>query len=228
MVFPGDKFDFTDFLKDKDVYYLSEEMLEHQYKNNKLNRHHFNTELHYDYVLSKLDEMFGFGYNRDDFYTVHMYENYEDYPILIPKTVKNFESYYYKVVSETEDDFYSELTKDDDNSITLAYSNTADKVTSMIDTNSVYHKLFKFTHMVSKVINVSENNGKTLLISCDSQIIPCLPALCYYYKKVITLDNRMAFYDLFDGFVSFENPDDMLFAIWKGNRIDDYTVFNLA
>lgn len=60
-----------------------------------------------------------------------------------------------------------------------------------IESLSPYHKLYAFPHTNSKILNLTKNNnGRTLLISCDSQMIPIIPFLATIYKEVWILDNR--------------------------------------
>ena len=90
-----------------------------------------------------------------------------------------------------------------------------------------YHKMYVFPHTCSKVINLNEdNNGKRLLISCDSQSIPLIPILSLIYKEVWVFDNRYSN-------VSFKNElentefDDILLLVGYSYSLDKYTTWNL-
>lgn len=58
------------------------------------------------------------------------------------------------------------------------------------NTASKYHSLFVGWHRTFKIVNNSENNNKNLLCICDSQIIPDVPQIAYYYKCTCFLDKR--------------------------------------
>ena len=58
------------------------------------------------------------------------------------------------------------------------------------DLNCGYHKLFIGSHLPVRINNKNAKIDKTLLVTCDSQMIPSMPILCYYYRTVIHMDNR--------------------------------------
>lgn len=92
-----------------------------------------------------------------------------------------------------------------------------DNYRRQLDNN--YHKLYKYSHKCEVLENLGENNGKTILISHDSQMIPIIPIIAKYYKKIISLDNRFS-YSMIDFLnIKDEHIDDVLFELWEGNSL---------
>lgn len=53
-----------------------------------------------------------------------------------------------------------------------------------------YHLISAFAHQCCRIINNDSNNGRKIILSCDSQSIPIIGPLAYYFKEVICLDKR--------------------------------------
>ena len=104
--------------------------------------------------------------------------------------------------------------------INLNWPNLQDMMTE-------YHKMYLFPHTCSKVTNLNkDNNGKRLLISCDSQSIPLIPILSLIYKEVWVFDNRyqnLSFKEELEK-VQF---DDILLLVGYTYLPDKYIVDNL-
>ena len=104
-----------------------------------------------------------------------------------------------------------------------------------IESLSPYHKLYAFPHINSKVLNRTEdNNGRTLLISGDSQMIPIIPFLATIYKEVWVLDNRTGDEHSCHPWIDNVEFDDVLIAApllpgdWPCPPLERFTVNNFA
>lgn len=71
-----------------------------------------------------------------------------------------------------------------------------------------YHYNFRFTHKVSKIHNLSNKNGRRLLINTDSFIVPIIGLLIYYFEYILCLDNRK--FIKTKHIINAFNPTDML------------------
>ena len=90
-----------------------------------------------------------------------------------------------------------------------------------------YHKVCPFPHSCFKIVNLSMKEGKKILISGDSQMIPSIIPLTNYFKEVWYYDNRT------DPHVSYEktyqdtNFDYIVIALYK-NTFEKYITKNLS
>lgn len=146
------------------------------YKGWSLNDHHFTTEYHRRFVLPTLEELFHFGYKEEDFKLVEkMYEKF-DISYLIPILDKKFTAECYTCGEKSDILDFGGL---------FGWGNKKAGITD-------YHRLYKYGHECSRVINLSDNSGRIIFVSGDSQMIPSIPVLCYYFKEVWYFDNRYA------------------------------------
>ena len=53
-----------------------------------------------------------------------------------------------------------------------------------------YHRLYKYGHECSRLINKIINSNRKLFISGDSQLIPDIPFLSCFFNEVWFFDNR--------------------------------------
>lgn len=171
------------------------------------NEHHFTTEYHYKEVLPKIDSIFHFGFNIDDWNKVSN---------IINKNNKKFDLSYLK--PKIDKSFIAtDLINDVDyrgNFNILRFNDNVKKLTW----TSEYHKLYAFPHWCSRIVNMEENNGRKLLVIGDSQMIPSITILCYYYKEVWYIDNRYN-NNIYDKYMKNEDFDDVLIGYW-GSRKD--------
>lgn len=170
------------------------------------NEHHFRLYYTYDYVLPLIDNLFNFGYNKNDFYkskkVIYKNDNEIDLSHYIPKKCN------YTIVSldtnikyDINDNIYSPRKQD------MEYLTRTGMITDFTD----YHKLCPLPHSCFKIINNNITNGKKLLISADSQMIPSLIPLSNYYKEIWHFDNRTS-------------PHISLFEFIKGNDFNDILI----
>ena len=139
-----------------------------------LNGHHFMPFYHIEYVLPKLEDIFHFGYKREDFNLHERMDGKHDVSYLEPKKDVRFDFYNLTSGEHLEDATYSDIVdcKPKTNEFTP------------------YHTIFRCAHQCGRLINKGENNGRTIVISCDSQMIPVIPVMCCYFNEVWCLDNR--------------------------------------
>ena len=143
------------------------------------NSHHYTTEYHRKYVLPLLEEMFHFGYDENHF-------------ILSKNMICKNDMVFDLSYQAPKEDMKFHVTcfnngiEYDCGHDGLLRNNQTKKSTWF----TPYHALYCFPHMCSTVENLSNNNGRSLLILGDSQIIPSVATLCCYYRVLTYLDNR--------------------------------------
>lgn len=134
------------------------------------NEHHYTTEYHKKYVIPVLINILNIKYNEKDFTWPKRVSGNHDITIPVPNKDYNFNTLCFtKNISENLD--YNGLTHG-------------------LSGNTDYHKLFRYPHMCSKIVNENIDTEYKLLISGDSQLIPDVGFLCCFYKEVWYLDNR--------------------------------------
>ena len=87
-----------------------------------------------------------------------------------------------------------------------------------------YHLMFVGYHTQSIINNNGTNNGKTLLVVGDSQILPEIPIFAFYYKKVLYYDNRYK-NEIMNEMLSNEQIDDCLVQMWSGRPLNLYEFY---
>ena len=151
-----------------------------QFKSYALNGHHYSSKYHIDYVLPLLNDIFSFGFNINDFVIKqNIIDGKYDISSLYP-------------LDDSNEYSVSSLTFPSLESISGGYDILSGKRFSvrMPNGESGYHFQYCLYHTSSIVTNYGKNNGKVILIIGDSQMIPDISVLCYYYKHVIYIDNR--------------------------------------
>lgn len=183
---------------------------ETRYDGMKKNEHHFTTAYHYKYVTPKLLELLGYTFNENDFTLKKniINENGVKYDLsyLMPK-----KDYKFSVTSFNHDITYN-CSFDG-----LMFNNQVKGFTWI----TPYHKLYALPHECSRVKNKTLRNGRKLLISGDSQMIPEIPILACYFEEVWYFDNRedLSFKDILEK----QNFTDVIFALYAGGGFDRYT-----
>jgi len=144
------------------------------YDGYKLNHNHFRNEYHMKYSLPLFDSLLNFGYNENDFIkSTRIIDGFE-IPVLIPKTEYKYNISCFNDKEELKDLSFNDITSSNDN-----YSNITG-----------YHRLYKYPHKSSRLINKTLNNNRILFISGDSQMIPDIGVLSCYFKEIWYIDNR--------------------------------------
>lgn len=140
----------------------------------KKNEHHFTTEYHRKYVIPLLCNILGLEYNMNDFIVIN--KQFEEFDISFLKPKKEYK---YEVYGYTRNEHFDCLSFDD---ITTNNSTKKD-ITE-------YHRLYKYGHECSRLINKTTDIERKLFISGDSQLIPDIPFLSCFFKEVWFFDNR--------------------------------------
>lgn len=96
------------------------------------------------------------------------------------------------------------------------------------DTSSPYHRIFCSSHKCCRIINESLPNGKSILVSGDSYMIPVIPILACYYHEVVSMDNRQV--DPISNASYYEGKvfDQVVIACSECSPLEKYTGWNLA
>lgn len=117
-----------------------------------LNTNHFTTAYHRQYALPLINSLFNFGFNENDFELVERKSGIFDISTLCPKKEFKFEIFGYNSNEHFDDISYDELKNND---------NTPANITD-------YHKLYRYPHQCSRIINKTIVSDKKLFISGDS------------------------------------------------------------
>lgn len=140
-----------------------------------LNGHHYTTEYHRKKVLPLLSQKLNFNFQEQDFHLIPYYIQQDDKKFdlsyLIPRQ---------QMVLKLENFETGEIVQ----------GSVSDVLDLKNSKNSPYHNLYRFPHQCSRIKNLTNKNGRKLLISGDSQMVPNLMVLAYYFEEIVYLDNR--------------------------------------
>lgn len=140
----------------------------------KLNDNHYTSEYHRKYSIPLFCKLLKLEYNKNDF---KLFEKYHDkYNLSILKPNREFK---YEIYGYTRNEHFDNLTFNDIITNTLVNREITD-----------YHKLYRYSHECSRLINKTLNNDRKLFISGDSQIIPDMSFLSCFFKEIWYFDNR--------------------------------------
>lgn len=229
-------YNHTEFLESHNYVIVNGDPIKDCYVHCAYNEHHFTTNWHYRKLIPALNKLFNFGYKRNDFTLIKNILNEGDFSYLIGKQQKVFKvsTHNTNILSDESDKPQVQLSHREYSYLPyneLVSCGFCNDYSSFYNDglNTPYHRLFKFAHSSAIIENLSENNGKTILVSGDSHTIPILPILCYYYKRVLCCDNRFASFNMFEylGMDKIDDIDDALLLVWSGNQIEKYTLYNL-
>ena len=173
------------------------------------NAHHYTTEYQRNTVFPILGNVLGFDYDRNDFTVRKQVDGNYDISNLVPKM-----EFTYEIYGLTRGEHFDNLSYDDISSCTINDRGLTG-----------YHRLYKYPHECSRVINKTlDGNGRTLLISGDSQMIPNIAPLTRYFREIWYLDkrNRISFKELFSDVVF----TDVLVQLYN-KPLQSYTERNL-
>ena len=199
-----------------------------QYKEWPCNEHHITTNFAFNTLLPNLADLLKFQYNPEDYVwknvNVMVGQKTFDISRLVAKEPGLYHVKCFTIGNEFTTDFSG-----------LGNTSVAPDLTGIPEFSegqSAFHKMYVFGHLCSKVENMGKNNGRRLLISGDSQMIPLIPILSCIYKEVWYLDNRR--YDFSMKFIldKEEDFDDVLIAApglkgtWPRAELNRYLVDN--
>ena len=139
------------------------------------NEHHFTTEYHRRYVMPALERLFQMGYREEDFYIRPNIIGSSDLSYLVPKTDTKFQN----------TDFLSNLQ------FGCSFEGLGNaNLQREIGYSTPYHHLYTFAHSCSRIVNLTNRNGRRLFISGDSQMVPSIRTLACLFEEVWYFDNR--------------------------------------
>ena len=159
------------------------------------NHHHFTTKYHISTVIPTLNDLFSFGFQLNDFNFISRDVNGFDISMPVPKKEMLFD-----VISYSDNEQINNIKYTD-----FLYCGNGKFLQE-----TEYHKIYKYRHRSSKIINKSTPSNRKLLISGDSQMIPSVPILSTYFKEVLFFDKRDNIYHFNE---DITNITDILFAI---------------
>ena len=138
------------------------------------NNNHYTPEYHRKYVLPLLSKLLNIDINIDDFVEDNRYSGKYNISLLHPKKEFRYEIYGYTRGEHFDGISFDELVKN---------TSTNDDITD-------YHRLYKYSHECSRIINKTIDNERKLFISGDSQLIPDVSLLSCFFQEVWYFDNR--------------------------------------
>lgn len=230
--------DFIEFMNSHEGVYLqsTEEDLCH-YENNE---HHFKNKWIYENLVPAVFKLLGLKFNPLEYYKVTNVHcdtngNVDDFSYLAPYDCGDFEVscdlfkqdeikknifYFYDVFSERGD--FSTLV-----------ASKKERVPNYKFYEDVfwfpttpYHTLYRCPHQCSLIKNFKCNNGRKLILSCDSHSIPIIALLANYFEEVLVMDNRAIKFSQEAYFKDVEFTD-VLFVMAPINELNKYTEQNL-
>lgn len=168
-----------------------------RYYNMPKNQHHFTSKHMYYEVIPKIAQLLDFKYDVNDFNLIPCYKEVEHYwwdlSYFVPKTDIEIDVYTLSLTRKENktlwgSPFYNRYHYKDIVSVDEVFNYDVMCRVSNVDT--FYHKQFLFSHQPVKLVNPSAKCDRTLLITHDSHMTCIIPVLSYYFKTVISLDNR--------------------------------------
>lgn len=150
-------------------------LTDRMYTNWSLNSNHFQTSYHIDTVLPIIAEVLDIRFSIDDF-TLDERKADDRFDISVLKPNQDF---VFDIYGLSTDEFFADVKYD---------FLTSSHLTSAGLTE--YHKLYRFSHLCSRIINKTTAFSRTLFISGDSQMIPDIAHLACYFRELWFMDNR--------------------------------------
>jgi len=183
------------------------------YKTYFANNHHFNIMWQQSVVAPCIMGLFGMCFNMNDFcrtpYTLRTGDDLQDLSFLKPREEQSFSVTDIESGCVVEKDSLFRDDSDDFCMETYAYTN--------------YHRFLWCAHKCALIKNNRIRNGKSLIVSCDSQMIPVIPILACYFGEILHLDRR-GWYDI-SGYLE-RDYDCVLVAHWCSDSCLETSFFN--
>ena len=188
----------------------------------KYNEHHFTTSFLYKTLLPNIANLMGFEIPYHKLVWQNKLIKFDDFDIDVSRYISTDEQTQFNVYDLTYNiGVWGEFN------VALNWNDVTDKY----HRDSIYeyefcgkemvtdfHKIYIYPHTCSKILNTGESNGKRLLISCDSQMIPIIPILGMIYKEVIILDNRNGGFSPYSYIKDMDFDDILLVFGYTGSR----------
>lgn len=164
---------YVDYSVPKNIYKLPFPEKGMLYDGWSCNEHHFTTEYQRKYALPIIFKLLGINYDKGDFYIRKMNSGTFDISMLHPKNDYSFE-----IFGFNRNEHFDNIRYDDLIDITKGHGYSA------------YHRLYRYPHECSRIINKNIENNQKIFISGDSQMIPNIAVLACFFKEVWNFDNR--------------------------------------
>ena len=193
-------------------FYVDYEFQHYLYNQSKFEQHHFNNNYHYNVCLQIYNNMLNFNFNIEDFYYIHYDGDDISYDYLYPNIDKQFNVFFYDELNNKY-----EFNGKYDCLLDFDHKRISEDLKD-------YHQMYVGYHTQSIIENFGDNNGKTLLVIGDSQILPEIPIFAYYYKKVFYYDNRYV-NEIMNNILYNETIDDCLVQMWAGRQLYLYEIY---
>ena len=197
--------------------------------------HHYTTAWHMKYHFPILSELLNIDINLNDFAVIsNIIEDastgkHYDMSYLMPFYDSEFDvicATYHKQGSEIITEYISERERYSDLvNVNYLHLQTVNEYEGIRYVETNYHRLFKYSHCCAKLENKNPIYNKSLLITGDSQMIPAIPVLAYYYKTLVYLDNRNGKCSN-KGIWKDITFDDVLVNLFYPNSLDKYFILN--
>lgn len=138
------------------------------------NTNHFTTKYHRLYSIPLLCRLLNIDFKENDFVLDIRKSGEFDISLFKPKNDYKYEIYGYTRNEHFNDLMFYDITHND----------------SVSNGITDYHRLYKYSHECSRLINKTINNDRKLFISGDSQMIPDISFLSCFFKEIWYFDNR--------------------------------------
>ena len=138
------------------------------------NNNHYTPQYHREYTIPLLCKLLNINFNNDDFVIDNRHSGNFDISLLKPKKV-----YKYEIFGFNRNEHFDNLSFED-----ITYNNSTNN--DITD----YHRLYKYSHECSRLINKTIDSDRILFISGDSQFIPIVSFLSCFFKEIWYMDNR--------------------------------------
>lgn len=170
-----------------------------QYKGWSLNEHHYTTRYHRECLFPALESLLNFKVDKSSFDVKEAFVGQFDISNWYPKS---------------DDYLFDTYCINDDSKEHNATFETI--VTNPYKTSDIteYHRLYRYGHKCSQVVNLRGGNGRTIMISGDSQMIPSIPILCTVFKELWYIDNRSKI-DIWSHIKDVEFTDVLVVMHWN-------------
>ena len=172
--FPYSYSSYKDYKVDKEINRLPFAQRGMMYDGWAKNNNHYTPQYHREYTIPLLCKLLNINFNDNDFVIDNRNSGKFDISLLKPK-----KEYKYEIFGFNRNEHFDNLSFDD---ITNNDSSKND-ITN-------YHRLYKYSHECSRLINKTINSDRILFISGDSQFIPIVSFLSCFFKEIWYMDNR--------------------------------------
>ena len=172
--FPYSYSSYKDYKVDKEINRLPFAQRGMMYDGWAKNNNHYTPQYHREHTIPLLCKLLNINFNDNDFVIDNRNSGKFDISLLKPK-----KEYKYEIFGFNRNEHFDNLSFDD---ITNNDSSKND-ITN-------YHRLYKYSHECSRLINKTINSDRILFISGDSQFIPIVSFLSCFFKEIWYMDNR--------------------------------------